>query len=99
MADALERFRKILGRDWVFSGNAVASYHDPYTISNDEGRYKFGYALVEPGVSYSICTSTSRNAGSSRARARRLLEFAVSRAFRKAAAENGVREIGTRFGE
>jgi hypothetical protein len=35
MADALERFRKVIGGEWVFSGEKVASYHDPYTIPND----------------------------------------------------------------
>ena len=36
MAEALERFRKIVGKDWVFTGEQVASYHDPYPISNDD---------------------------------------------------------------
>jgi 4-cresol dehydrogenase (hydroxylating) len=46
MAEALERFRKIAGRDWVFTGKAVESFHDPYTISNDEGRYKARAAVA-----------------------------------------------------
>ena len=46
MADALERFRKIVGADWLFSGKAVESYHDPYTISNDAGRYKARAAVA-----------------------------------------------------
>lgn len=47
MSDALERFRKIVGGGWVFSGEAVASYHDPYTIPNDPQRYK-AHAAVAP---------------------------------------------------
>src|ERR1700760_4811776 len=47
MADALERFRKIVGREWVFSGDKVSSYHDPYTISNDPERHK-AHAAVAP---------------------------------------------------
>ena len=47
MAKALERFRKIVGKDWVFSGPAVASYHDPYTIANNDLLYK-AHAAVAP---------------------------------------------------
>ena len=47
MADALERFRRIVGADWVFSGEKVASYTDPYTIPNDPGRYK-AHAAIAP---------------------------------------------------
>jgi 4-cresol dehydrogenase (hydroxylating) flavoprotein subunit len=47
MADALNRFRKIVGDDGVFAGEKVASYHDPYTISNDDQRYK-AHAAVAP---------------------------------------------------
>src|SRR5438552_1415434 len=47
MAAALERFRKVVGTDWIFSGERVASYHDPYTIPNDDGRYK-AHAAVAP---------------------------------------------------
>jgi 4-cresol dehydrogenase (hydroxylating) flavoprotein subunit len=47
MADALERFREIVGRDWVFSGEKVASYYDPYTIPNDPERHK-AHAAVAP---------------------------------------------------
>ena len=47
MADALERFRKIVGSEWVFSGEKVSSYYDPYTIPNDPDRYK-AHAAVAP---------------------------------------------------
>src|SRR5579885_689042 len=47
MAAALDRFRKVVGADWVFSGERVASYHDPYTIGNDETRHK-AHAAVAP---------------------------------------------------
>ena len=47
MADALQRFRKIVGDDAVFAGEKAASYHDPYTISNDEQRYK-AHAAIAP---------------------------------------------------
>ena len=46
MAEALQRFRKIVGNDWVFTGEAVASYRDPYTISNDERLYKARAAVA-----------------------------------------------------
>ncbi|MBV8740426.1 MAG: FAD-binding oxidoreductase, partial [Sinobacteraceae bacterium] len=44
---ALERFRRIVGREWVYSGEKVASYYDPYTIANDPERHK-PYAAVAP---------------------------------------------------
>jgi len=47
MADALERFRKIVGGDWVFAGEKVGSYYDPYTIPNDAERYK-AHAAIAP---------------------------------------------------
>lgn len=40
MASALARFRRIVGDAWVFTGEKVASYDDPYTISNDAQRYR-----------------------------------------------------------
>jgi len=33
MAEALERFRQIVGREWVFTDEKVVSYRDPYTIT------------------------------------------------------------------
>jgi 4-cresol dehydrogenase (hydroxylating) len=47
MAETLERFRRIVGKEWVFAGEQVASYHDPYPISNDDSRYK-AHAAVAP---------------------------------------------------
>jgi 4-cresol dehydrogenase (hydroxylating) len=47
MAQSLERFRQIVGKEWVFTGEQVASYHDPYQISNDDARYK-AHAAVAP---------------------------------------------------
>jgi len=47
MAETLEKFRRIVGKEWVFSGEQVASYHDPYPISNDDSRYK-AHAAVAP---------------------------------------------------
>ena len=46
MADALESFRKVVGAEWVFAGEKVASYYDPYTIPNDNARYKAHAALA-----------------------------------------------------
>jgi hypothetical protein len=46
MADALERFRKLLGADWVFTGDKVASYRDPYTIPNDAQRFQARAAVA-----------------------------------------------------
>ncbi|HKJ73605.1 MAG TPA: FAD-binding oxidoreductase [Alphaproteobacteria bacterium] len=47
MNSALERFRRIVGKEWVFTGDQLTPYDDPYTISNDETRYK-PYAAVGP---------------------------------------------------
>ena len=47
MAEALERFRRIVGSDWVFAGDKVASYDDPYTIPNNPKLYK-AHAAVAP---------------------------------------------------
>lgn len=47
MADALARFRKIVGAEWVFTGERAASYHDPYTIANDPARHK-AHGAVAP---------------------------------------------------
>src|SRR5579871_3444212 len=47
MRAALARFRTIVGNDWTFSGEKVAGYYDPYTISNDPERYR-AYAALAP---------------------------------------------------
>ena len=47
MAGTLERFRQIVGKEWVFTGEQVVSYHHPYPISNDDTRYK-AHAAVAP---------------------------------------------------
>lgn len=46
MASALERFRKIVGDEWVYFGEKIASYYDPYTIPNDPARHKPHAALA-----------------------------------------------------
>ncbi len=46
MAQALARFRKIVGQEWVFAGEKAASYCDPYTISNDPDAHKAHAALA-----------------------------------------------------
>jgi 4-cresol dehydrogenase (hydroxylating) len=53
MANALERFRKIVGSEWVFTGEKVVSYHDPYPISNDDTRYK-AHAAVAPAATEQV---------------------------------------------
>jgi 4-cresol dehydrogenase (hydroxylating) len=47
MAATLERFSQIVGKEWVFTGEQMVSYHDPYPISNDDTRYK-AHAAVAP---------------------------------------------------
>jgi 4-cresol dehydrogenase (hydroxylating) len=47
MDRALAGFRKAVGVDWVFAGGRVESYHDPYTISNDDTQHK-PHAAVAP---------------------------------------------------
>ena len=47
MNGALERFRRIVGDDWVFAEDKITPYEDPYTISNDETEHK-PYAAVAP---------------------------------------------------
>jgi len=47
MAATLERFRQIIGKEWVFTGEHVVGYHDPYPISNDDTRYR-AHAAVAP---------------------------------------------------
>jgi 4-cresol dehydrogenase (hydroxylating) flavoprotein subunit len=53
MADGLQRFSRIVGADWIFAGDLVGSYHDPYTISNDAERYK-AHAAVAPATSEQV---------------------------------------------
>src|SRR4030095_11198030 len=45
--ETLERCRQIVGQEWVFTGEQVISYHDPYPISNDDSRYR-AHAAVAP---------------------------------------------------
>ena len=47
MAATLERFRQIIGTEWVFTGEHVVSYHDPYPISNDDTRYRAHAAVAQ----------------------------------------------------
>jgi 4-cresol dehydrogenase (hydroxylating) len=53
MAQALELFRKAVGKDWVFTGEAAESYHDPYPITNDPGRFK-AHGAVAPGTTEQV---------------------------------------------
>jgi 4-cresol dehydrogenase (hydroxylating) len=43
---ALERFRGIVGLEWFFSREKVASYCDPYTIANDPQSHKARSAVA-----------------------------------------------------
>jgi len=45
---ALAQFRKVLGKEWVFSGDQIDSYSDPYPLNNDSSRYKAS-AAIAPG--------------------------------------------------
>mgnify|MGYP003339894900 CR=1 FL=1 len=47
MADALARFRKIVGTEWVFGDDAVQSYADPYPLGTDDTLNK-PHAAVAP---------------------------------------------------
>lgn len=47
MNSALERFRRIVGPEWVITEDKVISYRDPYPVSDDENAYK-PYAAVAP---------------------------------------------------
>ncbi len=47
MDAALDKFRQIVGREWVFSDEQLDSYADPYTISNDDNDYR-PYAALGP---------------------------------------------------
>src|SRR5690606_19691137 len=40
MNSALERFRRIVGNEWVFADDKITPYEDPYTISNNETDHK-----------------------------------------------------------
>jgi 4-cresol dehydrogenase (hydroxylating) len=47
MDKALERFRKVVGNEWVFTGAHMDSYRDPYPLTGDESLYR-AYAAVAP---------------------------------------------------
>ncbi|MEN9705756.1 MAG: hypothetical protein RLZZ393_1635, partial [Pseudomonadota bacterium] len=34
-ADALEAFRKVVGKDYVYTGDQLTGYVDPYSIESD----------------------------------------------------------------
>ena len=53
MSSAIERFRRIVGDEWVFMDENLSPYDDPYTISNDEDDYK-AYAAIAPHERFSI---------------------------------------------
>lgn len=40
MAEALERFRQVVGSEWVFTGDDSIPYDDPYPVTNDETLYR-----------------------------------------------------------
>ena len=47
MAEALEQFRQIVGKEWLFMGEQVVSYHDPYPIGKDDTQHR-AHAAVAP---------------------------------------------------
>lgn len=47
MTDALERFRRIVGGDWVFTDDDAVSYRDPYPLTNDDSRFR-AHGAVSP---------------------------------------------------
>ncbi len=47
MNAALAAFRRIVGADWVFTGDSMAPYDDPYPVSNDDADYR-ACAAVAP---------------------------------------------------
>ncbi len=47
MAEALERFRQVVGSEWVFTGDDSIPYDDPYPVTNDETLYR-PYGAVAP---------------------------------------------------
>ena len=47
MNSALEAFRRIVGKRWVFTGDQLSPYEDPYPLTNDETQYQ-PYAAVGP---------------------------------------------------
>lgn len=50
LAAALERFRSIVGADWVFDEARLASYRDPYPLSNDAAEHSPGGAVAPASV-------------------------------------------------
>jgi len=47
---AFERFRRIVGNDWVFTDEKLSSYRDPYTLTNDPTEYQPSGAVAPASV-------------------------------------------------
>jgi 4-cresol dehydrogenase (hydroxylating) len=47
MAAALEGFRRVVGPEWVFTGEQVSAYADPYPVTGDNSRFR-AHAAVAP---------------------------------------------------
>jgi len=47
MHDALSKITRLIGKEWVFTGDAAESYRDPYPLNNDPDRYR-AYGAVAP---------------------------------------------------
>src|SRR5688572_16171852 len=47
MAAALAGFRRVVGNDWVFTGEQVSAYADPYPVTGDTSRFR-AHAAVAP---------------------------------------------------
>ncbi len=45
-ADALNEFRKIVGAEWVFTGEQLSSYVDPYSIVSDDTAHAASAAIA-----------------------------------------------------
>jgi 4-cresol dehydrogenase (hydroxylating) len=45
-ADALEAFRKVVGKDFVFTGEPLSSYSDPYSIVSDDAAHAASAAIA-----------------------------------------------------
>src|SRR5688572_15654029 len=45
-SDALEAFRKVVGKDAVFVGEQLKSYADPYSIASDENAHAASAAVA-----------------------------------------------------
>src|SRR5579859_3445126 len=45
-ADSLEAFRKIVGDPYIYTGQALSSYADPYSIVSDEGAHAASAAVA-----------------------------------------------------